>query len=463
MAKIRLMSYLDQGAPQYLPEDRDAILKLMKMANETSYNTQYPTTLVIDRNSQTIHLSFNVEHGFKEGHLLEFKSTDSPSFQSTNYRVISSTASTLICKIDNLNEVEYPDTESSSTMFVKHKHLDWEVVFSSATQYSIRSKDPTSTRNVLTLKEPSLARLKFNVGPYTAPACVSAHASTNVDSSTGEILNSYTAVHNYQNTESFYWCSYVHNFVGTNYTPSAAAISNRDHYLPWWIIGNDKVFYLIVGAYHDQSSMRYRSASRSNDNYISRQCYMFGDPEYLGDPNYIDMGGTLFSALYKPGGINAPGNGAESVYPMLYTESHRTNYSITDLQMGQYFLRSHDMQNNSLVPISYSTIDYPYSSTVYNFSNGGPFMQYPHLTTRGLIFFPFFTRVYQSGTNTQNYYRSIMPFARFCPINLTNIAQQWYHYDNNIIKSADGKMNHCVVRYSTTGQTIYGAFINELD
>lgn len=463
MAKLRVMSYLDVGAPQYTTDQRDTVLQLLKMVNQTGYNTKFPTTLVVDANSKTIQLGFSVAHGFTEGHLLDITGTTSNAFQSDNYRVISvPSATSLVCKIDNYSTVTYPASDASTQINVKHKTLGWDVLFSSPTQYSIRSKSAKSSKNVLTIKEPTLARLKFGVATYSSPACVAVHVSENVDGATGEVLNSYIKGHDYQNVESFYWASHNYSWASATIAPNASAIALGDHYFPWWIVGDDKIFYLIVGSYHNSStSMNYRNASRAVGSYASRQCYMFGDPDFLGDPAFIDKGGCMFSALYKPGGqnVNTP-SGDE--YPAVFTELFRTDFASTSMQYGTYFVRPLDMTGNSVVPVSYSTIDFPYSSTFYNFSTTAAMMQYPHVTTRGLIFFPYYTRVHTAGTNTFGYYRSLLPYARMCPINLTNISQNWVGFDNVIIKADDGKQILSILR-TGVNSTINGSFLYELD
>lgn len=462
MATLRVMSYLDVGAPQYPADQRDAILQLMKMLNQTGYNTKFPTTLVVDSNTKTLHLSFSVGHGFTEGHLLDITGTTSNAFQSDSYRVITvPSATSLVCKIDNYATVTYPASDTSTQINVKHKTLGWDVIFSSTTQYSIRSKLSTSSKNILTLKEPTLARLKFGVSAYSAPACVAVHVSENVDGSTGEILNSYIKGHNYLNVESFYWASYNNSWPSANYTPSAGAISNGDHFLPWWIVGDDKIFYLIVGSYHTNSSMNTRNASRVVSGATSRQCYMFGDPDFLGDPAFIDKGGCMFSSLYKPGGQNVNTPSGDDA-PAVFTELFRTDFSSTSMQYGTYFVRPLDMTGNSVIPVSYSTIDFPSSSTLYNFSTSTFLMQYPHVTTRGLLFFPYYTRVHTAGVNTFGYYRSSLPYARMCPINITNISQNWVGFDNVIIKADNGKQILSIVRYGSNN-IILGSFLYELD
>lgn len=470
MAKIRVMSYLDQGAPQYPSDQRDAMLNLLKNVNTTTYNKMFPSTLTVDSNSKTINLSFSATHGFKEGHLLEISNTTSNVFQTDSYRVISTpSATTLVCKIDNYSTVTYPAADNSSTMFVRHKPLDWEVVFSSSTQYSIRSKNAASTKNILTLKEPSLARLKFNVATYSAPACVAVHVSPTVNPSTGEVLSSYTEGHNVSGVESCYWSAYHNNWTSTSVTPSAANIAANDHLLPWFIIGDDKFFYLIVGAYTDTTSyaLRYRNPNRGlgNTNWVTyRQCYGFGDPDFLGDPAYKDMGGTILSCCFKPGGTNNAGYTSDLSAPSFFATNLRSNNIIsTATDTGTFFIRPLDMSGVSMVPVSYSTIDHPLTSTSYNMtSTGNLYMAYPHTSTRGLIFFPIYLRSYVSGVNYLNYYRSLLPFARFCPINTSNFISTYLSVDYVLLKSSNGSQILSIVQQGTES-TLYSAFLYELD
>ena len=464
MAKIRVMSYLDTGAPQYPASQRDAIMALLKVLNTTTYNTTYPTSIVVDSNSKTLSISYSTPHGYTEGHLLTIANTTSSAFQSDSYRVISTPSSTtLTCKIDNYGTVTYPASDNSGTMSTRHKPLDWEIVFNSATQYSIRSKDLTSTRNVLTIKEPAAARLKFNVTQYSAPACVALNISESVDPSTGVINNSYTAQHDSGGAEAFYWSSYNYNFASSSYTPSAAAITANDHLLPWYIVGDDRFFYLMISDYTDSAALRYRNATRSSSAYRLTKVFAFGDPQFLGDPNFVDKGGTIFTAMYKPGGTNNPSYTSDFSTPNLFTENFDYSYLPSNFSAGAFFVRPLDLTGNSVIPLSLSTIQFPNTSTSYNFSTVNLYMQYPHVSTRGLIFFPYYTRVHTvSSSNSFNYYRSLLPWARFCPINITNLIQNWVQLDNTIIKSTNGKQNYCVIRYGQD-TIVNGAYIYELD
>jgi hypothetical protein len=295
-------------------------------------------------------------------------------------------------------------------MTTRHKPLDWEVIYSSASQYSIRSKDLTSTRNVLTIKEPASARLKFNVTQYSAPACVALNISESVDPSTGNINNSYTAVHDSGGAEAFYWTSYNNAFSSSSITPSVAALAANDHLLPWYLVGDDRFFYLMIADYTDSTSLRYRNATRVSSAYRYTKVFTFGDPQFLGDPNFVDKGGTIFTAHYKPGGTNNSGYTADAGTPNFFTEAFDTSYLPSSFASGSYFLRPLDLSGNSVIPLSLSTIQFPNTSTSFNFSTSNLYMQYPHVSTRGLIFFPYYTRVQTTNSpNTFNYYRSLLP------------------------------------------------------
>lgn len=423
MAKCRLMSYLDVGAPQFDTSQRDAMLLLMKMLNETSYNTQYPTSIVVDPTSETLHLNFSAPHGFTVGHLLKIMGTTSSAFQSDLYRVLNvPSVNTLSCKIDNFNSVTYPSTESSSTISVKHAPLEWDVLFSSTKQYSIRSSSDTSSKNILTLKEPELARLKFNVATYSAPACVAVHVSEDLDTSTGAVINSYTSGMNVNNAESLFWNTHANGFTGSAVTPSATNISDGADKLPWFLVGDDKIFYLMVGCYCDTTGyhMRYRNANRLDTSYLFRTMYAFGDPEYLGDPTYIDKYGTYLTANYQAGGTSSSNN---TYTPRGFAENINNNqYTSTTAQ--EFFLRPFDGRGSLLIPVSYSSIYAPYhSSAGMNLTYAGLHMSYPHLTTRGLLFFPIYLRHTPANSpNQESYFRSTLPYAKFCPINTSNLV-----------------------------------------
>ena len=304
MSKIHVRSYLDNGAPQYDGLDRLAFIKLFRTVfAEESYIIQHPRTLVVEPTSKTIQITFNETPLFVEGHLIQIKDTDNNAFQSSSYRVLSVQNTTVIAKIDNYAEVVYPVSDSSLNIKVQLADLGWDICWNTDSQFSMRSSNPKSSRNVFTLKTNNFAPANTQVAAGTTSTkyatAFPVYVSRSIDTSTGSLIEDLTAnTHNQYIGDSttkqslyFTWNSYSYS----NSTTYSGLI-------PWYIIASDKFFYIFVCHYSNNSSSitsSERNYYRNPDIGCSRYTYMFGDPDFLGDPDFVDSDGTLLQASYN--------------------------------------------------------------------------------------------------------------------------------------------------------------------
>lgn len=453
MSKIHIRSYLDQNAPQFDGIDRKALIKFFTAHfKDEPYIVQHPVTIVTDANSKTLQITLNEPPKFIEGHLIQLKETENTVFQSTSYRVIKIEANTLTVTVSNFDEVEYPVSENSLNMKVQLAAFDWEVCFSSANQFSMRSTNPKSSRNVFTLKtnnftaaetEPSgsATSIKYSTA---SPVYVSRSIVTN----TGELIedltqtahNMYTGDNTTKQTLYFVWNCYSHSY-STCYGGN----------VPWFLVADDKFFYLIVGSYSNSAANSVNSDNRNfhrNPDYgVMRHTYMFGDPDFLGDPDFVDHDGTVLQASW-----NSNWDSSGAFYQSRFTDRINSGIAIGSKSTGNlYFIR--DFETSVVQSVSNDIIAASLYS-VFNSANtigGGSGFSYPNKPTGGFLNFPIYLAKYVSGTNGGGYYRSALPFALNTPITLSNLmGSNWPSIDYNLFKSSTGQLLLPIITSAST-------------
>lgn len=444
MSSIRVRSYLDENAPQFDGQDKKAFLKFMKaMFESPSYNAKVTANIVVNPTDKTITIPVTGSPGFSVGNLVKISGTLSAAFQSTFYRVVEASDGKLTLGISNYNDVTYPASDLSTSILLEHAPLDWDVCYSTATQFSLRSKDPTSSKTVFTISESK--NPKMNNSPTTYPSVAAVRVSKDINTSTGVLIDDLTSTTNarglYSESLHLPWNYY-------SYYYSAVTAGN----IPWFIITNSKFVYMIIGASQGQ-----RNFNRTPSGAVSRDTYYFGDPDFLGDPSYIDYNGFVIKADATTNTDTSSSIGDLGGF----TRKINTNYqtSIRTTANSGWWMRPFEAVGTDIEAITLTS----YAGYNNNESGGGS-ISYPNGPTRGLLFFPIFIGSYTSATNnTGNIVRSILPFTLYCPCSLNNYTNNNYlNADYVVLKTYDNKNILSIITQATSSTITSSAFF-ELD
>lgn len=443
MSSIRVRSYLDENAPQYDGQDKKAFIKFMKaMFESPSYNAKVSANITVNPTAKTISIPVTGTPGFSVGNLVKISGTLNAAFQSTYYRVIEASDGKLTLSISNYNDVTYPASDLSNSILLEHAPLDWEICYSTDTQFSIRSKDPTSSKNVLTISEPKNPKLTT---PPTAYANVAAvRVSKDITKSTGALVDDLTSVTNARGTFSeslfFVWSH------GTYYY-SATTAGN----VPWFIVSSSKFVYLIIG-----TNNSYRNFNRLPATTCYRDTYYFGDPEFLGDPSYADYGGFILKTDYTINSDTSTGIGDDGGFTRKINAQYTSSSRIPN--NAGYWMRPFEATGTDIEGITLRSFFGDNNS-----SGAGPF-SYPNGPTRGLLFFPIYIGSYiNTSNNIGNTLRSILPFTLFCPNSLNNYTNNNFTTaDNVVLKTYDNRSILSIITYASTS-SIEGSAFFELD
>lgn len=437
MSKIRVRSYLDGNAPQFTGQDHLAFVKFLQSQFVTqSYNQQFFINSSVNLQDKRIELHFNpvTPHGFVKGNLLRIEGDVQPVFKGQYYRVVETTHTSITLKITN-TDIVYPTSITGSSMFVEHAPLDWEVVYNSEHQISLRSKSEKSSKNVWTAKR--IDSEYFQVDG-TRASLADLYVSKDVDKESGTIISDYLSEYRKGNagynesTNNRLSTCFLRFKSGANYFTQSV---NSDN-VPWFILADDKFIYLYLGSYQTSND-----PSRSS---ISRSLYVFGDPDFLGDPDVIDTTGSIFSCFYTPSSYMTTINSSLNT-PQL---SGHLNSTRTSNLTGDYlFLGSYDSSNTNIIPVSFSSI-YTNSNSL-----GWSSFSYPNLPTNGLLFFPIYCCYTPStSTNSGGYFRSKLPFVLTSAVDIRNLTQgDATLLDYVSFMSEEGKMLMPILSTSSTG------------
>lgn len=465
MAKIHVRSYLDAGAPQFDGLDRRAFIKFFKEHFEkTPYIQQFSTSLIVDPNSKTIQLVFSSTPLFSIGQLIAITSTDNTVFQSTQYRIVDIQNNVLILKIDNYDQQVYPLSDTNLGIKAQLAPLNWEICWSDTNKFSMRSKNPASSKNVFTIHShsfsPAMAEAGSGVTNIKYATASVVRVSRDINKTTGALIEDLTqTTHNLYTADPLIKETLFFNWNCYSYSYSNAYNGN----IPWFLIANDKFFYILVGSYGSTSSINNadRNYTRQQSYGVSRNTYMFGDPDFLGDPNLVDRDGTILQASY-----NVNWDTSTTFHQSKFTERLNSAYGVSSKSSGNtYFMRDYytTLGSSSSNDIVTST-----SLTISNFqstSGGNNSFGYPNKITGGILTFPIYlSKTIDSGsTSNGSYVRSILPFVVTCHTNLTNLAaSNWTLLDYNAIKLYDGRMLMPIVT-SCSSTIITSLALFELD
>lgn len=464
MSKIRVRSYLDGNAPQFNAAAKNGIIPFMKaMFEQESYGSITPTAYEQDLVNNQLILTFSTTPGFSPGNLIQIVGSSKTSINNNYFRVVATDGLRLFLKYDYSTLEDLTSGFIPSALVVRHAPMDWEVLYSTDIQFSMRSKNETSSKTILTYKRPQNTTYDTSNQLYTTFF----HASKGLDVTTGEIFEDYFQKRIQEisnNTESPYHVRVAGN--QNNYSYNLATNNTTTKY-PWYLVGDDRFFYLIIGNAHNEGNNNrdYMNFVRNPGNADTRRCvYLFGDPDKVFQDDPEDPTGFIFNtSYYNP----------ITMYSQLTSNGIDTRVSLTDYPaaLNNPANRSHDSapclflrEYNNLPGTTFAanlhTMSYTGTNPSSAFSYPGPF-------SHGIYFFPIYSSVMfhdsnnNYGHNTSAYLRSKLPWALAPFQSLRNITNSWVDLDYSIIK-AQGKNILTIVTYAGSN-TLHRSVSFELD
>lgn len=458
MSNIRVRSYLDGNAPQFLCANKNGIIPFLKaMFEQESYGSITPTAYEQDYVNNQLILTFSTNPGYSTGNLIQIVGSSKTSINDNYFRVSAVDGLRIYLKYDFTKLEDLTSGFIPSSLIVRHAPLDWNVVYSSDTQISIQSKSEDSSKNIVTFKRPHTAGYEAVPGVFNTAVHVS-----RIVSSSGEISEDYFETHTQSivnNTESPFSIP-----IGSSYrNTSTYHIANDDttQKYPWYIISNDKFVYLILGniyVNYDGGYYFVTNFDRNSSNSLTiRSVFLFGDPDnsIVGSPP--DPTGFVFNFTYlDPISHYTTASSSPRDYRNCY-DSIINNIAIRSVNdSGISFLRDYSNLPGPTSAANLNTISINGSSAYSPFSFPGPFLQ-------GLSFFPIYLSQYTStATNSGAYIRSKLPFALFPLQSLRNISNTWVDLDYKVIQSG-GKDVLNIVTYSGSVNNVHRTVSFELD
>lgn len=450
MSKIRVRSYLDGNAPQFKAAEKNGIIPFMKaMFEQESYGNIIPIGHQIDLVNNQLILEFDHNPGYSAGNLVQIVGSGLRSFTDNFFRVVSNDDARLYLKYDFNTLDPIPVDFDSTSLVVRHAPMDWEVLYSTDTQFSMRSKNETSSKTILTYKRPQNTTYDTSNQLYTTFF----HASKGLDVTTGEIFEDYFQKRIQEisnNTESPYHVRVAGN---QNTYSNNLATNNTTTKYPWYLVGDDRFFYLIIGNAHNEGNNNrdYMNFVRNPGNADTRRCvYLFGDPDKMFQDDPEDPTGFIFNtSYYNPitmysqltaNGIDARVSLTE--YPSALNNPSNRSHDLAPC----IFLREYNNLPGTTFVANLHTMSYTGTNSSSAFSYPGPF-------SHGIYFFPIYTSVMfhdinnSYGHNTSAYLRSKLPWALAPFQSLRNITNSWVDLDYSIIK-AQGKNILTIVTYA---------------
>lgn len=416
--RCQMMSYIDQDAPQALLCDRQSIYNLLDTLLTQGYNSKAITkvtteTSVSGEKSLKVEYTPGENHGYRVGHLITIQGANEAVFNNT-WRVISVPSQSELSLRVLDQTVTFPATATGS-LVSKVKSLDWEIVYSTTTQRSYRSKMENSSKNVITLRYPRHKVLQN----ANSKVVHEVEVSKNIKLADGSSIDSYTSHMDYLNVSAndnkpyspYYFHQYAH---GTNIT---GVVTQNTARIPWYLVGDGRIFYFIHGygntnitAENDQ----YLNYSREDQRYSHRYCLAFGDVNAYDEGDIYSGCGSIFSCAVHTQdlrswiGTDPTFGGSNSSVPAFFLKTYD---GVTPLQ--SFYMQTIGGQDGT------------------NFNSGYSAQTYPNPITGGFIYYPFYAAT-STGSGT-NIARAEIPYLRYCPL-LCNTA-----FDRTQMSSFDWK------------------------
>lgn len=452
MSNIRVRSYLDGNAPQFLRSGKDGLIPFMKaMFEQESYGNITPTAYEQDYVNNQLILTFATNPGYSAGNLVQIVGSSKTSINSNYFRVVATDGLRLYLKYDYTVLEDLTAGFIPSALVARHAPLDWEVLYSTSTQFSLRSRSESSSKNVITFKTPTDSRYPT----HNAIFCSKVHVSRSLNTSTGEILEDY-----FQNrineitgdTESPFFVSNCMSYQSNRFS-----LSDTTNKYPWYLISSDKIMYLIIGDLYDANGTLVSNFDRQTNASSSRSVYVFGDPDSVLSSDPSDPTGFIFNTQYgKQSDIYDSSTNTTRLYRKSLDSNVNTTFTTYNNSLGLYFLRDFNNLPGTTVSANIHTMFSSGSTGQSPFSFPGPFLH-------GISYFPAYLSVGTNPSiNTGAYLRSKLPLVTFPFQSLRNLTNTWVELDNRLIKASDRLVLNIVTNATSSG-TVNHTISFELD
>lgn len=392
--RCQILSYKDLGAPTLTANNRDALFPWLDTIFSSGYNLQ--NVLSITSNGTQITINFNNStFGYTLGQLIKVTGASEAVFNK-KWRVQSVHETSVKCNI--VDSDTYPTT-ATGTISSTTASLDWEFVYSDVNQRSIRSKMNNSSKSIITFKKPTGSLLKDkNSVVYEI------EVSKNINTSNGFIIDSLTSPYNFNDSSlsvsSFYFIQCVYGTSNIINPSNNTYIPNQSYALPWHVIGDGRIFYIIIGnqtvaTSSSTNNINEINAELSNTYNITRASYFFGDYDSFNEQNTIN-GNELV--------INFP-----QYFNNLYTRSDFDEQVLGNFTFKSiYALKTYigTASKDILRPNSVGAKSTFSNFTSANNINNTPF---PNPGVNGYILFPVYLQ------DSMNNYRGSLPYVKHIP------------------------------------------------
>lgn len=431
MSTLRVRSYLDGNAPQFLCAEKNGIIPLMKaMFEQESYGNIVPTAYEQDIVNNLLIFTFASNPGYSVGNLVQITGSNKVTFTENFFRVVATDGIRISLAYDYNRFEDLTIGFNPTTVVVRHAPMNWETVFSSTVQFSIKSKNPDSSKNIVTFKTPTDSRYAALNGLYISRV----HISKVVNPTTGEISEDYFQSRINEiagNTESPYHIPIAASYY--NYVPDIISTTDTTTKYPWYLIGTDKFFYLILGSsFRNSGGTSVMNYNRLTNVNTERSIFLFGDPDKISPSDPSDPTGFLFNLKYQsPAQYYTNVNGDTIRSSLTGFEKIINNPSNTRAHndAGLLFLRDYNNLPGMTSTANIHTISFNGGNITSPFTFPGPFLH-------GVSFFPTYVSCYLgAATNNGSYLRSKLPFVVWPFQSLRNIANSWVDVDYKVIKT----------------------------
>ena len=392
--RCQIMSYMDLGAPPLRANNRDALFPWLDTIFTSGYNLQNVLSITSDGTQITINFN-NSGFGYTLGQLIKVSGASEAVFNK-KWRVQSIHETSIKCNI--IDTETYP-TIATGTITTLVASLDWEFVFSNTTQRSIRSKMENSSKSIITFKKPTGNLLKDK-----GAVAYEVEVSKNINPTTGFITDSLTSPYNLTDNgvsvSSFYFIQSVYSSSAIVATTNNTYMANQNYDLPWHVIGDGRIFYIIIGNQtvvptSSTNNINLINSELSNTYGIYRSNYFFGDYDSFNEQNTIN-GNEL--VINFPQYSNTTYTRSDFDEQVLGSFSTKSTYALKTY-IG---ITSKDILRPNSIGAKSSFTSYSTSITVTN-------TPFPNPGVNGYILFPVYFQ------DSMNHFRGSLPYVKFSP------------------------------------------------